>query len=138
MEVLVVSDEREILESISTLLSPYYRVSVSPNGEQALNALAHQPPDCVLIDMDVKGDTLAMLRALKDRPDRPGRLPIALLCSAAEISAGVLERFPGSLLGPIGRVASPDVPAPFAPVLENAYRPDPPRIVEGVRGVMAY
>jgi pyruvate/2-oxoglutarate/acetoin dehydrogenase E1 component len=33
-------------------------------------------------------------------------------------------------------VASPDVPVPFAPVLENAYRPDPARIIEGVRQVL--
>jgi pyruvate/2-oxoglutarate/acetoin dehydrogenase E1 component len=31
------------------------------------------------------------------------------------------------------RVASPDVPVPFTPVLENAYRPDVPRIIEAVR-----
>jgi pyruvate/2-oxoglutarate/acetoin dehydrogenase E1 component len=34
------------------------------------------------------------------------------------------------------RVASPDVPVPFSPVLEDAYRPDVPRILEGVRRVL--
>jgi pyruvate/2-oxoglutarate/acetoin dehydrogenase E1 component len=51
----------------------------------------------------------------------------------AEIAAGIMERFGESLLVPVVRVASADVPVPFTPVLENAYRPDPTRIVEGVR-----
>jgi pyruvate/2-oxoglutarate/acetoin dehydrogenase E1 component len=54
----------------------------------------------------------------------------------AELSAGVSERFHQHLKAPVVRVASPDVPAPFAPVLENAYRPDPARIVQGCRQVL--
>jgi pyruvate dehydrogenase E1 component beta subunit len=48
----------------------------------------------------------------------------------AEIAAGIAERFPGVR---IARVASADVPVPFTPVLENAYRPDVARIVQAVR-----
>jgi pyruvate dehydrogenase E1 component beta subunit len=55
---------------------------------------------------------------------------------AAELAAGIMERFGGSLLAPVERVASADVPVPFAPVLENAYRPDAARIVAAVRRVM--
>jgi pyruvate dehydrogenase E1 component beta subunit len=55
---------------------------------------------------------------------------------SAEIAAGITERFPESLLAPCVRVASADVPVPFTPVLENAYRPDVGRIVAGVRDVM--
>jgi pyruvate dehydrogenase E1 component beta subunit len=51
----------------------------------------------------------------------------------AELGAGIAERCGAQLRAPIVRVASPDVPVPFAPVLENAYRPDPERIVAGVR-----
>jgi pyruvate/2-oxoglutarate/acetoin dehydrogenase E1 component len=54
----------------------------------------------------------------------------------AEIAAGMLERFGDSLEAPIVRVASPEVPVPFSPVLEDAYRPDVPRIMEGVRRVL--
>jgi pyruvate/2-oxoglutarate/acetoin dehydrogenase E1 component len=35
-------------------------------------------------------------------------------------------------------VASADVPVPFTPVLENAYRPDVPRIVAAAREVMQF
>ncbi len=57
---------------------------------------------------------------------------------SAEIAAGILERFGEYLRCPICRVASADVPVPFTPVLENAYRPDVPRIVEAVRDVMRF
>ena len=55
---------------------------------------------------------------------------------SAEIAAGIMERFGEFLQAPVERVASPDVPVPFAPVLENAYRPDFRRIVEGVRQML--
>ena len=50
---------------------------------------------------------------------------------SAEIAAGIMEHFGEYLRCPIRRVASADVPVPFTPVLENAYRPDVPRIVGG-------
>jgi pyruvate dehydrogenase E1 component beta subunit len=56
---------------------------------------------------------------------------------AAELAARIMEQCGDSLMAPVLRVASPDVPVPFAPVLENAYRPDPPRIVAAVREVLA-
>jgi pyruvate/2-oxoglutarate/acetoin dehydrogenase E1 component len=57
---------------------------------------------------------------------------------SAEISAGITERFAHDLLAPVARVASPDVPVPFAPVLENAYRPDAARICAAVRKVIEF
>jgi pyruvate dehydrogenase E1 component beta subunit len=57
---------------------------------------------------------------------------------SAELAAGILERFGEHLRCPIRRVASPDVPVPFAPVLESAYRPDVPRIVCAARDVMRF
>jgi len=57
---------------------------------------------------------------------------------SAELAAGILERFGDCLRCPIRRVASADVPAPFSPVLENAYRPDAPRIVQAARAVMPF
>ena len=57
---------------------------------------------------------------------------------SAEIACGIMERFGEYLRCPIRRVASADVPPPFTPVLENAYRPDVPRIVEAAREVMQF
>jgi pyruvate/2-oxoglutarate/acetoin dehydrogenase E1 component len=56
---------------------------------------------------------------------------------AAELASGITERFSESLKGPVVRVASPDTPVPFSPVLENAFRPDVPRIVEAARRLVA-
>lgn len=55
---------------------------------------------------------------------------------SAEIAAGITERFTEDLLGPVIRVASADVPVPFTPVLENAYRPDVDRIAAAIRAVI--
>jgi pyruvate/2-oxoglutarate/acetoin dehydrogenase E1 component len=52
---------------------------------------------------------------------------------SAEIAASIMERFGDSLMAPVMRVASPDVPVPFAPALENAYRPDVARIADAAR-----
>jgi pyruvate dehydrogenase E1 component beta subunit len=51
----------------------------------------------------------------------------------AELAAGIIERWPGTR---IVRVASPDVPVPFTPVLEKAYRPDVKRVISAVKEVV--
>ena len=56
----------------------------------------------------------------------------------AEISAGIMEHCGEYLRCPIRRVASADVPVPFSPVLENAYRPDGARIVEAARAAVRF
>ena len=57
---------------------------------------------------------------------------------SAELAAGITERFGESLMGPVLRVASADIPVPFSPILENAYRPDPGRVVEAAKKVMQW
>jgi pyruvate/2-oxoglutarate/acetoin dehydrogenase E1 component len=57
---------------------------------------------------------------------------------AGELAAGIAERFSSSLRAPVMRLASPDVPVPFAPVLENAYRPSPQQIIETARELSRY
>jgi pyruvate dehydrogenase E1 component beta subunit len=54
----------------------------------------------------------------------------------SEIAAGIMERFGENLLKPVVRAASADVPVPFAPVLEDAYRPDVGRIVAAARQIV--
>ena len=50
----------------------------------------------------------------------------------AELAAGIAERWPSTR---IVRVASPDVPVPFTPVLEGVYRPDAARIADAVEAM---
>jgi acetoin:2,6-dichlorophenolindophenol oxidoreductase subunit beta len=51
----------------------------------------------------------------------------------AEVAARVADSCIGFLQGPIKRVAAPDTPVPFAPVMENYYVPSVERIVETVK-----
>ena len=48
---------------------------------------------------------------------------------SAEIATGIQEQFSQYLKAPVIRVASPDVPVPFSPILENAYRPSVTQIM---------
>ena len=57
---------------------------------------------------------------------------------SAEIATGIQERFGQHLKAPIIRVASPDVPVPFSPILENAYRPSVAQIMEAVRTTVRF
>jgi len=54
----------------------------------------------------------------------------------AEIAATLYERMSDYLTAPIQRVASPNIPAPFAPPMENFYRPDEKRIAAAAQSVM--
>jgi pyruvate dehydrogenase E1 component beta subunit len=55
---------------------------------------------------------------------------------ASEIAAGAAERLMDYLTAPIERVTSPDIPAPFAPPMEEYYRPDARRIAAAARRTM--
>jgi pyruvate dehydrogenase E1 component beta subunit len=54
----------------------------------------------------------------------------------AEIGVQVCEHIQDYLLAPVTRVAAPNTPAPFAPVLEKLYVPQPERIADRVRLMM--
>lgn len=54
----------------------------------------------------------------------------------AEVAARVADSCIGYLEGPIRRVAAPDTPVPFAPVMENFYIPSVQKIQAAVRDVL--
>lgn len=54
----------------------------------------------------------------------------------AEISAQISEIIPDYLISPITRIAAPNTPAPFSPVMEKFYIPQPERIVEVVKKIL--
>ena len=56
---------------------------------------------------------------------------------SAEVAASLGERMMEYLTAPIQRVASPDIPVPFAPALENAYRPNVRQIIQAVESLIA-
>lgn len=51
----------------------------------------------------------------------------------AEVGMQIAERIPDYLLAPITRIAAPNTPAPFAPVMEKFYIPQPERIADEVK-----
>ena len=54
----------------------------------------------------------------------------------AEVAARVADTCVGYLDGPIRRIAAPDAPVPFAPIMENFYVPSVERIVSAVRDLV--
>lgn len=56
----------------------------------------------------------------------------------AEIAALVAERAFHLLDAPVSRVTAPDVPVPYAPELENAYRPNADKIEKALLELMEY
>jgi pyruvate/2-oxoglutarate/acetoin dehydrogenase E1 component len=60
-------------------------------------------------------------------------------CAAgAQVSALIAQHAFADLDGPVVRVATPDVPIPFAPVLEQAVLPSVERIRDACRELLAY
>ena len=84
------------------------------------------------IDWDLLGQSIAKTgrAVIVEEGPRTGGV-------AAELAAEIAERFADRLRAPVTRIASADIPVPFAPILENAYRPDPPRIAETVRKLLS-
>jgi len=54
----------------------------------------------------------------------------------AEVSAQVSEKIPDYLISPIIRIAAPNTPAPFSPVMEKFYIPQPERIAKEIREII--
>jgi 2-oxoisovalerate dehydrogenase E1 component beta subunit len=60
-------------------------------------------------------------------------------CAAgAQVSALIADRAFEDLDGPIRRVATPDVPIPFSPPLEQAILPSVDRVREAARELLEY
>jgi pyruvate/2-oxoglutarate/acetoin dehydrogenase E1 component len=55
----------------------------------------------------------------------------------AEVAARVADACIGYLDAPIRRIAAPDTPVPFAPVMENFYVPSVGKIVSTAKGLFA-
>jgi len=54
----------------------------------------------------------------------------------AEIGMQIVERIWDSLIVPIKRIAAPNTPVPFSPVMEKFYVPQPERIVKQIKELM--
>ncbi|MBU4211887.1 MAG: alpha-ketoacid dehydrogenase subunit beta [Verrucomicrobia bacterium] len=130
----VVRREGDQVTLIGWLLMAHYALHAAENlaGEginaEVIDARSLSPVDYETIGKTVKKTGRVVI--VEEGPKTGG--------VAAEIATGIMERLGEHLRGPIERVASADVPVPFSPPLENAYRPDSNRIAGAARKVAGY
>jgi 2-oxoisovalerate dehydrogenase E1 component len=118
-------------------------IAIGPLVQDALVAaeqLAGEGVDCEVIDprslqpLDI--ETLAASAR------KTGRVVVAHQAVTfggigAEIAAQLTERCFSDLKAPVVRLGAPFAPAPFAPILENAYEPDVTAIEDAVRALLS-
>jgi DNA-binding response OmpR family regulator len=85
-KILVVDDQREILDLTATVLdSAGFRTATSGSGHEALARLAGEPFDLVLLDINMPGmdgwETLRLLRA----DEQLARMPVVMFSVKGEI-----------------------------------------------------
>jgi CheY-like chemotaxis protein len=85
--VLVVEDQQDIREFVALVLEGEgYRVSTAENGAVALEQVAREPVDVVLLDMRMPVmDGWAFARAYRERPGP--RAPIVVLTAAQDAAS---------------------------------------------------
>jgi pyruvate dehydrogenase E1 component beta subunit len=118
---------------IGTLLMMHRALGAAEQlAAEGISAEVIDPRSLVPFDWDlVKASVMKTTRAVivEEGPRRGGW--------GADIAATLAETLSDYLTAPVARVASPDIPVPFAPPMENLYRPDVPRIVAAVRRLIA-
>ncbi len=85
--ILVVDDQREILDVTATVLSSAgYAVTTVSSGDEALNRVGSEPFDLVLLDINMPEmdgwETLRLLRA----DEEPETLPVVMFSVKGELS----------------------------------------------------
>jgi PAS domain S-box-containing protein len=101
--ILVADDNADMREYLSDLLAPYYSVEAVADGEEALAAIARDPPDLVLSDvMMPRIGGFALLKAV--RADESLRSTPLILLSAR---AGEESRIEGLAAGADDYLAKP-------------------------------
>jgi pyruvate/2-oxoglutarate/acetoin dehydrogenase E1 component len=117
---------------VSHLLMVYHSL-------QAAKSLEGEEISCEVIDlrtlwpldMDLILESVKKTGRLFIVEESPGQGGIG-----AEISAQVSEKIPDYLLSPVIRIAAPNTPAPFSPVMEKYYIPQPERIKAGIEKII--
>ena len=117
---------------VSHLLMVYHSL-------QAARILEDEGVSCEVIDLRTLWplDIDLIIKSVK----KTGRLVIVEESpkqggTGAEVSAQVSEKIPDYLTSPIIRIAAPNTPAPFSPVMEKFYIPQPERIVNEIREII--
>ncbi|MBF0158865.1 MAG: response regulator [Magnetococcales bacterium] len=79
--LLLVDDVAANLKVLAAHISPDYQLSIATDGYKALKAAASNPPDLILLDIDMPGmDGFAVLEQLKANP-LTQHIPVVFLTS---------------------------------------------------------
>ena len=128
----VIRREGNDVTIIGTLLMMHRALTAAEQlALEGISAEVIDPRSLVPFDWDlVKASVMKTTRAVivEEGPRRGGW--------AAEIAAMLGEELSDYLTAPVVRVASPDIPTPFSPPMENLYRPNAERIAAAVRQVV--
>jgi CheY-like chemotaxis protein len=85
-KVLVVDDDPDIIEAITTILESMeeYQVSTARDGLECLEAVKKDAPDLIILDLLMpRMDGFAVVRELREKPQY-GKTPIMILTSVRE------------------------------------------------------
>ncbi|MGA2764039.1 MAG: alpha-ketoacid dehydrogenase subunit beta [Spirochaetia bacterium] len=117
---------------IGSLLMSHFNVLAASELEKSgidaevIDLRSIWPLDMELIEESVKKTGRVVI--VEESPKQGGL--------GAEIGTRIAETIPDYLLAPVTRVAAPNTPAPFSPVLEKLYVPQPERITRTVRSLV--
>lgn len=116
---------------IGTLLMMHRALQAADRlAEQGIGAEVIDPRSLVPFDWGLVEESVMKTGAVVTVEEGPGRAGIG-----AEIACELSERMADYLLAPPRRVAAPNIPVPFAPRMEEYYRPGVEDIVEAAREV---
>lgn len=101
--ILVVDDQPENLRSLEQILRYSYRVSVASSGQACLDLIVQDPPDLILLDVDMpQMDGLTVCRLIKADPVR-SMIPVIFVSALSRLS----ERLAGYHVGADDYVSKP-------------------------------
>ena len=100
--VLVVDDDPDILEALSEILEAEgFKIKKARNGLEALDRLAPEPPDLILLDLMMPVmDGWEFAKRMK-QDSKPGSIPIIVLSADRNVNSKAKE------IGAVGYLAKP-------------------------------
>lgn len=101
--ILVVDDQAENLRSLEQILRYRYRVSLASNGQDCLERIVENPPDLILLDVDIPHmDALTLCRLIKTDP-AGSMIPVIFVSALSHLS----ERLAGYRVGADDYISKP-------------------------------
>jgi len=125
----IVRREGKDVTIVASLLMMHFAMSAAEMLEKAgIDAEVIDPRTLWPLDIDLITESVkktGRVVVVEESPKQGG--------VGAEIGMQIAERIPDYLLSPIKRIAAPNTPAPFAPVMEKFFIPQPEQIADEVK-----